>query len=154
MALRLPRFLNSVPLVQENKTPTLAFQQWWDTTLKQIEKSVTDIQMALAAAGIALDNIGVITPFQTRTIAADTALTNSDCLVLVDATSGNITVDLAPAASKEGTEVIIKKIDVSANTVTIDPDSAETIDGASTKVLTTQFEVLRIASDGVEWWVV
>lgn len=62
MALRLPRFLNSIPLVQENRTPTLAFHQWWDTTLKQIEKSVSDIQTALAVAGVALDSADRVIP--------------------------------------------------------------------------------------------
>lgn len=62
MALRLPRFLNSIPLVQDNKTPTLAFHQWWDTTLKQIEQSVSDIQVALAAAGISLETVDKVLP--------------------------------------------------------------------------------------------
>lgn len=61
MALRLPRFLRSIPLVEGNGTPTLAFHQWWDTTLRQIENSVEDIRLALAAAGIALDGVNTVT---------------------------------------------------------------------------------------------
>ena len=154
MALRLPRFLRTIALVEKNGTPTLAFHQWWDTTLKQIEKSVTDIQVALTAAGIALDNVGIIVPFQTRTVTSNTSLTTSDCLVLVDATAGNVTIDLAPVAGKEGSEVIVKKVDSSVNTVTVDANGSETIDGTTTKVLTTQYESIRVASDGATWWVV
>lgn len=154
MALRLPRFLRSIPLVENNGTPTLAFHQWWDTTLKQIEKSVLDIQTALTAAGIALDGVGFFPSFSTRTITTDTTLTSSDYLVLVDATAGNVIVTLPASDTKEGYQIIVKKIDVSVNTVTIEPDGSETIDGAANKVLTTQFEVVRTASDGATWWVV
>lgn len=154
MALRLPRFLRSIPLVEENRTPSLAFHQWWDATLKQIETSVSDIELALAVAGVALDDAALVTPFETRTVTTNTALTASDCLVLVDATSGNVTIDLPPALGKNGFEVIIKKIDSTANTVTVEPNGAETIEGAANKVLTTQYEVCRTASDGATWWLV
>lgn len=154
MALKLPRFLNSIPLVEANRTPSLAFHQWWDTTLKQIEKSVSDIQMALTAAGIALDNIGVLPPFSTRTVSTNTALISSDYLVLVDASSAGITISLPPVASKAGSQVVVKKIDSSVNTVTVDGDGSDTLDGAATQSLTNQYDSITVASDGTQWWIV
>lgn len=154
MSLRLPRFLRSIPLVESNGTPSLAFHQWWDATLKQIETSVQRIELALSAAGIALDNVGVIPAFNTRTVDIDTGLTASDYLVLVDATAAAVTVDLPPAASKEGYQIVVKKIDASANVVTVDASASETIDGATTKDLSSQYESVTVASDGTEWWIV
>lgn len=53
MALKLPRFLRNLSIVDEKGTPTVAFHQWWESVLKQIENSVNAIQDALQAAGIA-----------------------------------------------------------------------------------------------------
>jgi len=67
MAIRLPRFLRGVPLVEEGtKGPTSAFHQWWEQAMSQIESSFTRIETSLAAAGIALDQISglTFTPFQ------------------------------------------------------------------------------------------
>lgn len=154
MALRLPRFLRSIPLVETNGTPSLAFHQWWDTTLKQIEKSVTDIQLALVAAGIALDNVGVFPTFNTREINASETLEDDDYLVLVDATAGAVTATLPTAASKEGSKVTVKKTDVSVNAVTVEGDGSETIDGAANVSLAAQYDSVTVASDGTEWWIV
>lgn len=153
MALRLPRFLRSIPLVEQGGTPTLAFHQWWDTTLKQIETFAEKVELALAVAGVALDNSAVLPAFETRTITSSEALTSADHLVLVDATAGAVVVDLPPAASKEGYQIVVKKIDASGNTVTVDGDGAETIDGSTTQVLSSQYDSVVISSDGVSWWI-
>lgn len=61
---------------------------------------------------------------------------------------------LAAATAGVGFEVIVKKTDGSANTVTIDADAAETIDGATTYVLRLKDNAVRLRSDGVNWRVV
>ena len=53
MSLKLPRFLRTLSIVDEKGAPTLAFHQWWESVLKQIETSINGIQDALTAAGIA-----------------------------------------------------------------------------------------------------
>ena len=65
-----------------------------------------------------------------------------------------ITINLPNAASSTGRILVIKKIDADANTVTIDGDTAETIDDATTQVLANQFDSIAIQSDGTEWWIV
>lgn len=77
-----------------------------------------------------------------------------DELIAVDATNSNIQVTLLSAQSNDGYLLTIKKIDSSNNTVTIVPDGTETIDGASSKVLGTQYESITLYSDGNVWWVV
>jgi len=74
--------------------------------------------------------------------------------VAVDASGGAITVTLPAAASCTGRRYDIKKVDSSANAVTIDGDSAETIDGAATKVLSSQYSSVTIISNGSGWWIV
>ena len=94
---------------------------------------------------------GLTTHTQTITAASDT-LGTSDHTVLCDCTLNSITINL-PAAI-DGQQYVIKKVDSSINTVTIDGDSSETIDGALTKTLTTQYECVTIVSDGANWFIV
>ncbi len=47
----------------------------------------------------------------------------------------------------------IKKVDVSVNTVTVDGNASETIDGATTAVLTTQWESITIHCNGTAWFI-
>lgn len=74
--------------------------------------------------------------------------------ILVDASGANRTITLPTAASAKWRKYIIKKIDATANTVTIDADAAETIDGALTQVLAAQYDFIEIQSDGTQWWIV
>jgi hypothetical protein len=75
-------------------------------------------------------------------------------VILANANSAAITVNLPAASGKTGRIYTIKKTDASANTVTVDGNAAETIDGATTKVLTTQYEVVRIVCDGTNWHII
>lgn len=73
---------------------------------------------------------------------------------LVDASSASVTVTLPLAATFAGRVLHVKKIDASPNTVTVDGNGAETIDDATTQVITTQYVSLALYSDGAEWWIV
>jgi hypothetical protein len=75
----------------------------------------------------------------------------------INCTSGNVTAALPDANTfPMGWAYTFKRIDSSANTITIDPYSTQTIDGASTKTLTTQWEWLTIAvrAGAVNTWYV
>lgn len=88
--------------------------------------------------------------------------TPQDYLIKCDATSGSFTINLPDATTNSfsgansclGRIYVIKKIDSSGNTVTVDGFNSQTIDGATTKVLSSQWETLRIQSDGANWMVV
>jgi hypothetical protein len=75
-------------------------------------------------------------------------------LYLVDATAGAVTVNLPAAASSQGYSVTVKKTDSSVNAVTLDGDTTETIDGATTYALSTQYDSVSIRCDGTEWFIV
>jgi hypothetical protein len=72
--------------------------------------------------------------------------------ILVDATAGSVAVTLLPASKFRRKILSVKKIDSSANTVTVTPNGTEEIDGASSKVLTSQYDKVTIHSDGANWW--
>ncbi len=154
MGVQLPRLRRETPIVEQSRTPTSSFQQWLDIAFKQIEKSTDRITVALAAAGIALDQAGQALTVVVRPVTASETVLENDYILLADATSGNITLTLPPAAANEGALVIVKKTDASVNTVTLEADGSETIDGTADKTLTTQYEKISVVCDGVEWWVI
>ena len=78
-------------------------------------------------------------PPVTEVSAAHLASSTSET-VLADAVGGAFSVSLPTAVGREGFNYAVKKIDSSANAVTIDPAGAETIDSAATISLTTQNE--------------
>jgi len=85
------------------------------------------------------------------TVTADhTAVTQS--LVLVDASGGPVTVTLPGPTS--ATVVTVKKIDSTANAVTIATPGSETIDGDSDRTLTAQWVAREVASDGANYYVI
>lgn len=74
----------------------------------------------------------------------------NDSSIRCDTTSGSITVNL-PAATGSGRTLNIKKL-ASANTVTVDGNSSDTIDGGTTAVLTTQYESITIQDVASNTW--
>ena len=86
-----------------------------------------------------------------ETITGNDTLDRTNFRTDADATSGNITVTLPAAASHTGRIYHIRKIDSSVNLVTVDASGSETINGALTVVITTQWDNLTIQSNGTSW---
>jgi hypothetical protein len=90
-------------------------------------------------------------PVVTKT--GNATLTNSERVVLADATSGAFTLTLPTAAVSAPYAIFfIKKIDSSlANIVTIDGNGSETIDGLVNITLANRGEATILQSDGANW---
>lgn len=71
-----------------------------------------------------------------RVVTAATTIVESDDLVIVDTTGGNITVNLPDAEQSFGQVVAVKKW-VAGNTMTLDAAGTDLIDGAGTLAVTT-----------------
>ncbi len=84
------------------------------------------------------------------TTTTDLTLTVFHTVVLVDASSGPLTITLPPASTNGGRLYHIKKADPSANPVTIDGDGDDTVEGESAAVLTEQWECLTLNGDSDE----
>lgn len=95
----------------------------------------------------------LFSPKAISTITSNTTLDNTYYTVLANAAGGAITVTLPAAATCSGREYVIKKID-NSNNVVIDGFASETIDGATTKTLTTQYETAAIQCNGTAWFVI
>lgn len=89
---------------------------------------------------------------ETITAASDTLDSDND-VVFADTSSNNITLNLPAAADNGGLELVVKKTSA-ANTLTIVPSGAETIDGQSSIEITTQYTALCLVSDGSNWWII
>ncbi len=96
-------------------------------------------------------NGSIATALASKTAAY--TLTATDSVILADATSTTFTVTLPSAVGIVGRQYTIKKIDSSANAVTI-ASASGTIDGATTKALSAQWQSARVVSDGANWFVV
>lgn len=76
--------------------------------------------------------------------------TDGDYFLACDPTAAAIVITLPAAATVPGQTYAIRKINASANAVTIDANAAETIDGALTLVIAANSSV-RIICDGTAW---
>ena len=85
------------------------------------------------------------------TVSGNTTLdgTHSGKTILVDATAGSITLAVAAIASlPEPWFVRLVRIDASANTVTVDPNGSETIDGRTSARLLSQYDAATVRKAG------
>ncbi|MBA2704810.1 MAG: hypothetical protein H0U60_13275 [Blastocatellia bacterium] len=93
----------------------------------------------------ALFQAGYLAKTTTFTLGATAALHNCD------ATAGAFNMQLPNAAGRVGRIYTIKKVDSSANAVTVTTTSSETIDAATTYVLATQWKSVSVYSNGASW---
>ncbi len=87
----------------------------------------------------------------TKTVTSAYTLTSSDQTLFVNASAGAFTVTLPAVVA--GRMYTIKKIDISANTVTIATPSGVTIDSASSALLKSPSAYVNISSDGTNYWI-
>lgn len=83
-----------------------------------------------------------------------TASTSEAAVYLIDASSGNITATLPTASSADDRAIFFKRIDASANTVGIDGNSTETIDGEQQIHLVAQWDSIYVVSNGTAWYII
>jgi hypothetical protein len=88
-----------------------------------------------------------------RSVAASEALLVSDGnkVILATAGVGGITLTLPDPALVTGLPINVKKVDAAAGTVTVSQFAAETIDGATSVGIASQYQSVTFASDGTNW---
>lgn len=75
----------------------------------------------------------------------------TDDVILASDSGGSYTITLFTAVGNDGKTLIIKKTTNTTNVITIDGNGGETIDGATTTTLNTEFESVELVSDGANW---
>lgn len=82
----------------------------------------------------------------TRSVAATGTLTRADGLILADATSAAVALTLGTLTTADaGLEIVIVKVDASANTVTVATTSGGTV------TLSAQYNKVRVIWSGTAW---
>lgn len=91
-----------------------------------------------------------------KSISSAYSITNTDQAVLVNCTSGAVTVTLPNANGINGKIFYIKdwKGQSATHTITIATTSSQTIDGSSTQTLTTNYQAIEVMSDGANWSII
>jgi len=89
-----------------------------------------------------------------RSVSASTTVVTGDYAILANSTAAAITVTLPAAATAYGRIYFVKRINAGANNVTIDGYASETIDGATTHVLSAQWARVEIISNGSAWFII
>ena len=104
---------------------------------------------AQSGGGGSAPSVTVSSPATDQTLTTPSGIEE----VYIYTPSTAITVNLVAAATcGSGFKYQIKN--ASANTITIDPNSTETIDGASTFALSTQYASVTIITDGSNWFII
>jgi len=149
-----------IPLFASVTTPG-AYQTTAPTTVGQWSVMLGDpsaankliMNGALGSSGIKItNNAGFLANVVTNT-STTYAPTNLVDAILCDATTGAQTINLPTAVGLSGKIYDIKKKDSSVNSVTIDANGTETIDGSLTQSLILQYDAMRIISDGANWFI-
>ena len=88
----------------------------------------------------------------TITVTATSYTASTDRIILVDddTAGGAVTIDLPAAASNTDIDYNVVKLGTTAS-VTLDGNASETINGATTHVLSSQWDAVWIVSDGTQW---
>lgn len=91
-----------------------------------------------------------------RAVTASYTMVKADELIAVTSTGAAVTITLPPASAMKNRVVVVKDEGggAAANNVTIDGDGSETIDGAATLVISTNYGVGRVYSTGMAWFTV
>ena len=110
-------------------TNSWIFKRWFDELMELI-----------------LTTILIETVTTTYTIEAD------KFYIRADATGGAFAVTLPAALNSQGRQLLIKKVDVSGNAVTVTRAGSDTIEGNNTVSLSSQWDKTHLISNGVDAW--
>lgn len=162
---------NTAPIVRLNETDAAVDSKNWEwraeggvlagrTANDALGAFATWVSVARSGASIASVTFGnafvSVVGFATGITTQSSTFTTTAAMhtILLNATGGAFTANLITASNLTGRRYILKKIDASANAITVDPNGAQTIDGAATFSLTTQYQTVRIQSDGSNWHII
>jgi hypothetical protein len=107
---------------------------------------------AMNLGGLELIATGALFGTTTQTLAYTPGA--ADYAILANANGAAFTVTLPSAVTYINKVYVIKKIDASAHVVTITTSSSQTIDGATTYMLNSQYQSIQVVSNGTNWYII
>jgi hypothetical protein len=129
---------------------TAASASTWTTSASDIYRSGGNIGVGTTSPNSTVQIAGSLST-NVATKSANYTLTSTDHVVLANATSGALTLTLPTAVGITGRQYTVKKVDTTANGVTVATTSSQTIDGATTYNLTSRNQTASLVSDGANW---
>ena len=135
-------------MVSARPIPETYKRQDWPRLVAEKSKDHEGRISALEAGGV-----GAIYG-KARSISTTGSVAADDYALFVDASGGAVTVNLPAVASNSGRVLNVKKVDSSGNAVTLDGNASETIDGATTLAIATQYQSYTVHCDGSAWWII
>lgn len=127
-------------------------RQYYDGTNWIFEPKVVGSGLLNVQGGVKFDE-KIYTNVTTVTSTSHTAGDEHTILVDDDTAGSAVTVTLPAVSGNSGLQYHIKKLGSTANVI-IDGNASETIDGATTHTLTTQYENIKIVCDGSNWFII
>ncbi len=94
-------------------------------------------------------NVTITNAIATKTTTY--SITTADYTINCDATGGAFTVTLPTAVGITGQLFVIRKVDSTFSAITIATTSSQTIDGVTTRTLSTQYDSMTVQSNGSNW---
>jgi len=123
--------------------------------------NVTDLDGSGGTSGQFLRTDGTNLSFETikleETVTTSSNLTTSgQTTVFADVSAGTLTVTLSSSDAQDGRKVRVmdKAGNASNNTITVNTESSETINGQPDAVINNNFEAVTFQSDGSNWFIV
>lgn len=92
-------------------------------------------------------------PVAISTKTSNYSILTSDCFLAANCTSGNIVFTLPASSGNVGRIFYCKKIDATANTLTIAGNGSDLIDQFSTFLINSQYQSVSLISSGSGWYV-
>ena len=127
----------------------------------EIEVTVDGTTVELSASdgtgAVRVKDGGITEAKRTRTIETITSDKTADKdVTLINAASGNVTLTLPENGGTVGSGrvMVVKRVDSSANTVVVQRETADTIDGSTNIQLYHIYETMSFVSDGANWYII
>jgi hypothetical protein len=92
-------------------------------------------------------------PVTVSTKTSNYTLASTDFVILGDCTAGAFTLSLPTAVTGIGRIFFMKKIDSTANILTVKANGSELIDSSNTFLLSSQWQTVTIVSNGTQWYI-
>ena len=86
--------------------------------------------------------------------STDATIGAGGVVMLASASVGAVTISLPSAVGNIDRIIVVKKTDGTSNAVNINPSGSETIDGAASESITTQYASITMVSDGSNWLII
>lgn len=115
----------------------------------QIKAITGESQWYIDPASTLKSGVANTIPVVVKTV--DYTAVKSDGVILVDASAGAVTITLPDATASDTYFLEVKKIDSSANAVTVNRAGTDTIDGLTSWVLSDQYDFIHLQSGNNTW---